>query len=293
MRAEGRRNGSRPAEDAEAGRPALLVVEDDESMASALAALLRDRYRVTHVRRLAEGLEEAAAMEPHAILLDLWLADSAGLDTLRRVREAMPSTPIVVLTGETDLETGVQALRAGADDYLVKPPPAPDTLLRTLRHAVERRKLEEERRRGTVTRKLVRTLLQRIGRSGVLTAPLRRELGRSLAAEAPSPDLRDTLAAFEAMGLGDLDIVSRSDDRLAVAGRRLIEVTPGAGIADCMMTLGFLEEAAARALGAPVLGAETRCESLGHPDCRFEMMPRRTLPRESRPAPREGFTEGD
>lgn len=280
-------------DDPPAARPLLLVVEDDETMATALAGVLAASHRVVGARRLSQALDAAATERPDAVLLDLWLPDSKGLDTLHRVREALPATPIVVLTGETDLETGLQALRAGADDYLVKPPPSADTLLRTLRHAAERRKLEDERRRGSVTRKLVRTLLHRIGRSGVLTAPLRRELGRGLATEVPSDDLREALAAFEAMGLGELETLSRADERVTVAGRRLIEVSPGAGRSDCMLTLGFLEEAASRALGVPVLGAETRCESLGHPDCRFEMMARPRPTREARPLPPSALSEGD
>jgi diguanylate cyclase (GGDEF)-like protein len=75
------------------------------------------------------------------ILLDLNLPDGQGLETLTRLREAHPDIPIVVLTGSDDERLAMAAVRAGAQDYLVKGRVDSWTLARTLRHSLERHRL--------------------------------------------------------------------------------------------------------------------------------------------------------
>ncbi len=78
-----------------------------------------------------------------AILLDLGLPDSDGLESLARAEAAAPHVPIVVLTGFDDEELGVEAVRKGAQDYLVKGQTTTRLLTRVIRHAVERNRLIE------------------------------------------------------------------------------------------------------------------------------------------------------
>jgi serine phosphatase RsbU (regulator of sigma subunit) len=75
-------------------------------------------------------------------LLDLGLPDAVGLDGLRRLRESVPAIAVVVLTGRDDEQLGIEALGAGAQDYLVKGQVEPQVLARAIRYAIERRRAE-------------------------------------------------------------------------------------------------------------------------------------------------------
>ena len=95
-------------------------------------------WLVEGVGTLAEGL---AVENADIVLLDLGLPDSQGLETLARFRAARPSMPIVVLTGHSDGEMAMQALREGADDFLSKDTLTTAYLLRSVDLALERRRL--------------------------------------------------------------------------------------------------------------------------------------------------------
>jgi two-component system cell cycle response regulator len=92
--------------------------------------------------RLAAGLERLAAGDIDAVLLDLMLPDSRGLDTFARLQARTPGVPVVVLAGIDDEAFAVQALQQGAQDYLVKGHVDGHLLVRSLRYAIERHRLQ-------------------------------------------------------------------------------------------------------------------------------------------------------
>ena len=100
----------------------VLVVEDDEEIALALQRSLRmDGYEVRLARDGETGLSEAEAFAPDLLILDLGLPGLDGLDVARRLREDGSDVPILILTARDALESRVEGLDLGADDYLVKP----------------------------------------------------------------------------------------------------------------------------------------------------------------------------
>lgn len=100
----------------------ILIIEDDEIAASSLELFLRTEGFRTHTETLGEeALEVARHYEYDAILMDLNLPDMSGIEVLRKLRLNKVSTPVLVLSGQSDLETKIKCLGAGADDYLVKP----------------------------------------------------------------------------------------------------------------------------------------------------------------------------
>jgi len=127
----------------------VLLVEDNSGDALLVREALEaaGRFELTHAGRLAAGLAAIRSGGIDAVLLDLLLPDSSGLETVRAIRDASPHLPIVVLSGLDDEETAVAAVTEGAQDYLVKGRMTPDLLVRALRHAVYRKGLEEELRR--------------------------------------------------------------------------------------------------------------------------------------------------
>jgi signal transduction histidine kinase len=98
---------------------------------------------MTHVRRLSEALEYLWEETCDVVLLDLGLPDSHGLDTLVVTRAQAPHVPIVVLTGFQDEALAVEALKGGAQDYLVKGQVDGKLLGRTMRYAIVRKSTEE------------------------------------------------------------------------------------------------------------------------------------------------------
>jgi len=125
----------------------VLLVEDDDGDAVLVGELLREVGAAVVVRR-ARSLVQAKNLVSGAacVLLDLGLPDSQGLNGLRQLLQLEPEAAIVVLTGEASEHLGEQAVRAGAQDYLVKGDVAGHMLNRVIRYAVERRRAEETQR---------------------------------------------------------------------------------------------------------------------------------------------------
>ena len=125
----------------------VLLVEDDDGDAVLVGELLREVGAAVVVRR-ARSLVQAKNLVSGAacVLLDLGLPDSQGLNGLRQLLQLEPEAAIVVLTGEASEHLGEQAVRAGAQDYLVKGEVAGHMLNRVIRYAVERRRAEEAQR---------------------------------------------------------------------------------------------------------------------------------------------------
>ena len=101
--------------------PRVLVVEDDEDIAQALQRSLRmEGYEVRTALDGPAALEDGKAFAPDLVILDLGLPGLDGLDVARSLR-AEDDVPILILTARDALESRVEGLDAGADDYLVKP----------------------------------------------------------------------------------------------------------------------------------------------------------------------------
>src|SRR5512141_1700125 len=105
-------------------RTRALLVEDNEGdrkLLSAVASEMEDTpIEICHVSRLSDAVNWLARESFKVVLLDLDLPDSKGLNTVTQARRAAPNVPILVLTGLDDEATGIEALRIGAQDYLVK-----------------------------------------------------------------------------------------------------------------------------------------------------------------------------
>jgi diguanylate cyclase (GGDEF)-like protein/PAS domain S-box-containing protein len=128
----------------------VLLVEDDASDAHLVRVTLRNakelRFIITWVTTLKEARQQLYENPPDVLLLDLSLSDSTGLDTVRNGRQAAGSLPIIVLTGHDDTDFALQTLESGAQDYLIKGEFDSDRLVRAIRYAISRTKLEQRLR---------------------------------------------------------------------------------------------------------------------------------------------------
>ena len=142
----------------------VLLVEDNPGDARLFLELVRDtgagRVRLEHVTRLSLALDRLDSGNFDVVLLDLSLPDEQGLATLTRTHAHAPNVPIVVLTGLDDEALAVKAVRAGAQDYLVKGRVDGDLLVRSMRYATERaRAVEALERREEHYRSLIENSL--------------------------------------------------------------------------------------------------------------------------------------
>jgi signal transduction histidine kinase len=129
-----------------------LLIEDNPGDARLLREMLRDtgaghaRVDLLHVDCLALGIERISSRRPDVVLLDLTLPDSQGMDTFAKLHAVDNQLPVVVLSGLDDEDVAVRAVQEGAQDYLVKGRVDGGTILRSLRYAIERQRLEAARR---------------------------------------------------------------------------------------------------------------------------------------------------
>jgi len=138
----------------------VLIVEDNpgdawlirEHLSGArVTGTLAPAFQLVLADRLAAGLARLAEGGIDAVLLDLSLPDSQGLDTFVKAQAQAPDVPMVVLTGLDDEAVALQAMQAGAQDYLVKGQSDRSLLGRTVRYAVERHRLRAELRAMALT----------------------------------------------------------------------------------------------------------------------------------------------
>src|SRR3954471_1338075 len=124
----------------------VLLVEDNAADAALVEALIDQEapgaFRLECVPRLAAGRERLGNDSVDCVLYDLGLPDASGLKGLSELRAISPEVAVVVLTGDSEVATGIAALQAGAQDYLVKGKANGDAITRALRHSIERRRSE-------------------------------------------------------------------------------------------------------------------------------------------------------
>ncbi len=125
----------------------VLLIEDNPGDARLLREMLVEigdaPFKLEWVDQLSKGLDRLTGGDIDAVLLDLSLPDSQGLDTFIQVHTQAPHIPITVLTGLDDTTLAVKAVREGAQDYLVKGKIDGNLLARAIRYAIERKRTEE------------------------------------------------------------------------------------------------------------------------------------------------------
>ena len=125
----------------------VLLLEDNSGDARLAQELLKENKdflcEVEWVERFATALERLRRGGVDVILADMALPDCTGMEILVRLRTQAPQVPIIVLTGTYDEKTGVEAVRLGAQDYLLKDRIDGYTLSRAIRYSIERKRAEE------------------------------------------------------------------------------------------------------------------------------------------------------
>ncbi len=145
----------------------ILLVEDNledvSLLREELARSATGSIQLVHASRLSEAIAALQSKSHDVVLLDLNLPDSSGLETLVRILGPASEAAIVLLTGTEDVDLGVEAVKQGAQDYLVKGQAAGPILFRAIRYSLERKRMENERQR------LVRELKEALSKVKLLS----------------------------------------------------------------------------------------------------------------------------
>lgn len=217
----------------------ILIVEDNPADVAMLRDACETQARfaceLTVVERLAEGAAAVRAGRFAVVLLDLGLPDAQGLDTLRRFMRLAPP-PVLVLTGLHDENAGLEAVRQGAQDYLVKDEIRPRAVARAVLYAIERRRTtdELERSRARLRRLAERLLAVREAERTRISREIHDVLGqqltglkmdlRWLARHAVPPATDDQLATLRGRIAESENL---ADETIDLVQRLALELRPG------------------------------------------------------------------
>ena len=209
----------------------ILLVEDNRADAVLLQEmLLRDapgQFDLSWTSSLQETLDRVGREPFDAVLLDLSLPDSHGLETITRLSAAVPAMPILVMTGSTDEHIAGEAVHCGAEDYLFKGQTDARSIVRAIRYAIDRKQAEEALKAAKNSAEQAKAAAEQANRAkdhflAVLSHELRTPLtpvvmGLSMLQDRPDlePAVRETLEMvrrnmeLEARLIDDLLDVSR------------------------------------------------------------------------------------
>jgi len=162
--------------------PQVLVIDDEMGPRESLRMLLKPSYQVYTVDNVEAGLRILREKKPDAVISDIRMPGTSGIDGLRKIREIDPHVAVIMLTGFGALETAKEALRLGANDYISKP-------------------FDAREMREVISRNVERTRMQR---TGVNAAAEIKELNKRLLQELAQKERLASLGQASAEFVHDL-----------------------------------------------------------------------------------------
>ncbi len=191
----------------------ILIIDDEAEVRRSVGMILRyDDYEVLEASSGPEGITMVERESPDLVFLDIKMPGMDGLDVLQKLRSTNDDLPVVIISGHGTVSTAVEATKAGAFDFIEKPPSS-DKLLLTIRNALERTRLSDENR---TLRRAAEVRHQMVGESAGL-----RQIWDAIKRAAPT---NATVLLQGESGVGK-ELVARSIHRNSLRSReRFIQV---------------------------------------------------------------------
>jgi YesN/AraC family two-component response regulator len=126
--------------------PLLLIVDDNPDVTNYISSFMQDNYRIITAKNGKEGLKKALDKYPDLIISDVMMPEMDGFEFCQKVKsdERISHIPIILLTAKADLDSKIEGLEFGADDYVTKPFEARELQIRSKNLIEQRRKLREK-----------------------------------------------------------------------------------------------------------------------------------------------------
>ena len=200
----------------------VLLIEDNPEHAAFLQHLLQlseaaARFQLEHAESLADGLKRLKSGGIGLVMLDLMLGDSDGLETFILTMAAAPDVPIIVLSGQNDVDLAIETVQLGAQDYLVKGHVDNQLLIRSMQYACERQRVQLQLRRAHD--ELERRVEERTAMLQQANARLQQEIADRRRAEEGTREINHKLTET----LGQLRAAQQDDlllrERMHALGR--------------------------------------------------------------------------
>ena len=122
----------------------ICIVDDEPAILNTLSSILEDEgYQISVAKSGTEVLKLVRSDPPDLVILDIWMPELDGLETLKRLRQQFPTLLVIMMSGHGSIETAIKATKLGAYDYLEKPLDLEKVTI-LVRNALHQRKLEEE-----------------------------------------------------------------------------------------------------------------------------------------------------
>src|SRR4051812_15945067 len=100
----------------------VLIIDDEESIRRSLSGALKDEgYRVSTAGSGKEGIETLKSDRPDVVLLDIWMPEMDGMETLKYIKAEAPDQIVIMMSGHGNIETAVRTTKLGAFDFIEKP----------------------------------------------------------------------------------------------------------------------------------------------------------------------------
>ena len=126
----------------------ILLIEDNPADVAFIEEMLNEipnhPYILKSTRTLSKGISLLKESIFDVVLADISLPDNDGLENIKKTKATSPDTPIILLTGLDDMDIASKAIQKGAQDYLVKGKISADLLVRSIKYAIERKKIEKK-----------------------------------------------------------------------------------------------------------------------------------------------------
>jgi two-component system nitrogen regulation response regulator NtrX len=143
----------------------ILIVDDEEGILKTLAGILSDEgYQVITRANGQEAIQVVQTDPPQLVLLDIWMPDIDGIETLQKIKEAVPHLIVVMMSGHGSIETAVKAIKLGAYDYIEKPLSLEKVTL-LIKHALNEQHLAQE---NALLRKQMEKTWRLVGSGGAM-----------------------------------------------------------------------------------------------------------------------------
>jgi DNA-binding response OmpR family regulator len=135
----------------------VLLVDDEPQFVEVLAERLEARgFTVQTALTGDEGLAKLQEQEADVVILDVQMPGRDGVETLREIKRIKPLIEVIMLTGHATIESGIQGLKLGAYDYLMKPTDTEDLVAKILRAYARKSEQEERIRRAEIDKIIAR-----------------------------------------------------------------------------------------------------------------------------------------
>ncbi|NOX24922.1 MAG: sigma-54-dependent Fis family transcriptional regulator [Deltaproteobacteria bacterium] len=145
----------------------ILIVDDETSIVESLCGIMQDEgYKTLSAASGEQALEVVAHEHVDLVLMDVWMPGIDGLDTLARIKESHPHLPVIMISGHGNIDTAVQATKAGAYDFIEKPP-SYDKIVLSIKNALHLSQVEKD---NLIFRQKAEKKPELTGHSGVINA---------------------------------------------------------------------------------------------------------------------------